>query len=139
MPDLNHPWFVAMRRWNDKAISHYERHVKLRPPHGTIGVGSADMDEWFKAYAISEFLSALRKGGNPQQAADHANGEMKLAVQKWNTRGCRAAINSKHELHYWTEHGSDLVQSMLIEFSQIKPPAKRTMAVVKADGTMGLA
>jgi hypothetical protein len=78
--------FAAMRKLDAENQKLHERHRKLQPPSGTIGVGAADFDVWIQAYSIDEYLMALRAGKTPQEALKHAHDHRRLAIEKHNQK-----------------------------------------------------
>lgn len=116
------PLFVLMRKWQEKATQYHDKHCQLRPPYGTVGIGSADMAPFFCYTAVSEFLSVLRKGGKAKEAAEGAKAAAKESIEKWNRQGCkgRAFMSGQFELHYWVGHCDTLIGTMEREFTALE-------------------
>ncbi len=95
--------FVVMRSLEDTVESAHNKMLKLRPPQGTIGVGSADFDPALKFESLSAFLRALNKGTQPDTALAEAKQLAREMIKNWNERGVkgRAGIVGKFEMRRW--------------------------------------
>lgn len=104
--------YAAMRKLGERVDLEMERHKKLRPPHGTVGVGSADFDHLLKYNAGSGYLRALRRGDSVESARLEAINDAKETIIWWNTVGClsRGAMSSRHELHRSIESGEAVAE-----------------------------
>lgn len=78
--------FAEMRRLHVRADRHAESYKALAPRNGAIAAGGAHFDEFLKSEAIYDFLRGLNRGKTPQEAAEHAKGEARQAIAKWNAR-----------------------------------------------------
>lgn len=112
----NHPdvekAFEQMR-YIDSMIELYDRkHRELMPPSGTVGVGNADMDYFFKAECYRTFLTLIRNGLSPNEAGDITNEASTKAIVKWNEKGskARASFGNAETLRFWTgRNRSDVI------------------------------
>jgi len=78
--------FSFMRQIDTEAQREEEKHRQLSPRHGAIAVGAAHFDPWIKAYAMQEYLRALRNGESPDDARDSALVEARYAVELHNRK-----------------------------------------------------
>lgn len=92
---------AIMRVVGDAAYADLESAKRLAPPHGAIGVGSADFDYTLRAEVQLEYLRAVRLGKTFGEALDAAKLLGREMVEKWNARGSKArvSITGNYELH----------------------------------------
>jgi len=84
--------FAVMRRWDETAMMFNRMHRRNAPRHGEIAAGGAHMDSWFAYEAIMGFLSALRKGLDPEQARDAGKAAGVYSVELWNQKRARDPV-----------------------------------------------
>jgi len=78
--------FAEMRRLDNSMTSQYRKASQLAPTFGSVGVGAADFDPLIRAEAIRVFLSEIRRGGDPANAAILAKSEIRLFISKHNNK-----------------------------------------------------
>lgn len=84
--DVREAVFAEMRRLSEMS-DHYAREAQnLSPRGGAIGVGAADFDAFIHGEALQDFLRHVRRGANPQGAAEKAKAYVREAVTKHNTK-----------------------------------------------------
>ena len=77
----------AFMRQLDKEIERLEAsHRQLSPSYGQVAVGAAHFDPWLRADTTREYLNALRKGSDPDDALAQALLYGRFCVAKHNKK-----------------------------------------------------
>ena len=78
--------YALLRFLDSKYAEYNSQHLKLRPPHGTIAVGSAHMDPWFLCVGLEAAIRELRSGKTQEEATEAAYRASSEAVTLWNSK-----------------------------------------------------
>jgi len=78
--------FAWMRTWGETAQNHQATSRELMPQTGRIDIGGAWFDPFLSAEIATQFLSALRRGATPEDAATLAKTHGRECVKKFNER-----------------------------------------------------
>lgn len=84
--DIRERVFAAMRAIGNRTEDASKHERVLRPPHGTVGVGAADFDEFIKAEGPMVFLRGLRTGARPEDAETEAKDWAREAISAHNQK-----------------------------------------------------
>lgn len=109
--DVRERVFAAMRDISDRAVRFANQAEKLRTPHGWTSIGGADFDYRLQSESLYEYLSGLRRGGNPEAALARAQEASRDMVKKWNeneSRG-RVSVRGRHELQRWSDSAFSVI------------------------------
>src|SRR6266702_2475473 len=120
MPTLVRPEFMtddvleAMRDINTKAQRYLETYYKLAPRYGEVATGGEHFDAFVKGESLCEFLSSLRRGSSPLEAAIMAKSYAAELVANWNSKPQAAALSGHaYQLHRWTGMADALIEDAM--------------------------
>ena len=82
--DLTEAVLEVMRDIRREADRANDEHRKLLPPFGSIAVGGAHMDPFFRSEALCGFLRALGNRKSVPEAIEAGNVDANFAITKWN-------------------------------------------------------
>lgn len=99
--------FEWMRRTADRALKDAEHARSLEAPLGEIAVGAGAFDPFLRAEGAQEYLSALRRGRDPDEALEEAKQWGSSAVAVHNAKRPKDATWQR-----WEGSGSDALEGL---------------------------
>lgn len=122
-PDRQEALFAVMREMGEAQNRAWATALRLAPPYGTIGLGSADFDYVLEGQVIGKFLGSLRGGSDPEKAHAEAKAEGVLTVQRWNLRGSmsRITFGARANLHRDAKAGDPIADRWLARIRAAVP------------------
>ncbi len=118
----------ALRRIRDKSDELTASGRKLAPTNGAIPVGGAHIDGQAAGDALATFLTSIRSGKSPAEAAIDASAEHALWMTKWN-----ASRLGEYQVHRPTDGQNTWIDwaERLVSQSAPDPVTEVTPAVVE--------
>ncbi len=97
--------YAAMREIDAQSMKYEHEHRRLSPPYGSVAVGGAHMDPFFRAEGLRGFLRGLRDKKSPEEAEQMGCEAGAFAINKWN--------NSRldYVVHRWEKSVDSVVRS----------------------------
>lgn len=82
----------------------YDQHRTLMPPYGSIAVGGAHMDPFFRHESLRALIKSAYAGDTPKEQVAKGNEAANFAIKKWNNSRrdyqVHRALNGE-ESHLW--------------------------------------